>query len=74
MSSPFTPTTSTYNILLKACGADYFCAKALMYEMKMEGLSPNHICWSILIAIFDGAENIEGVLEVSYTMFSSSMT
>lgn len=65
VSFPFSPTTSTYNILMKACGTDYFRAKALMDEMKMEGLSPNHISWSILIDIFGGKGNVEGALQVN---------
>ncbi|KAL2509474.1 Pentatricopeptide repeat-containing protein [Forsythia ovata] len=51
MKVPFRPTTSTYNILMKACGTDYYRAKSLMDEMKTLGLSPNHISWSILIDI-----------------------
>ncbi|KAI3839676.1 hypothetical protein MKX03_011296 [Papaver bracteatum] len=58
----FRPTIATYNILMKACGTDYYRAKALMDDMKFAGLSPNHISWSILIDIhssitevFDGS-------------------
>lgn len=65
---PFTPTTSTYNILMKACGTDYFRAKALMDEMEVEGLSPNHISWSILIDIFGRAGNVEGALQILKSM------
>lgn len=61
---PFTPTTTTYNILLKACGTDYYHAKALINEMKTIGLSPNHISWSILIDICGASENVEGAVEV----------
>lgn len=61
---PFTPTTSTYNILLKACGTDYYHAKALINEMKTVGLSPNQISWSILIDTCGGSENVEGAIEV----------
>ncbi|CAI0472457.1 unnamed protein product [Linum tenue] len=46
---PFAPTTTTYNILMEACGTDYQRAKSLMNEMKEEGLPPNQISWSILI-------------------------
>lgn len=67
---PFTPTTSTYNILMKACGTDFFRAKALMDEMEVEGLSPNHISWSILIDIFGSAGNVEGALQVNSTLLS----
>lgn len=67
---PFTPTTSTYNILMKACGTDFFRAKALMNEMEVEGLSPNHISWSILINIFGSAGNVEGALQVNLTLLS----
>lgn len=61
---PFRPTTSTYNILIKACGSDYYRAKALMEEMKEVGLSPNHITWTILIDICGGSGNVEGALQV----------
>ncbi|KAK7245191.1 hypothetical protein RIF29_40026 [Crotalaria pallida] len=65
---PFTPTTATYNILLKACGTDYYHAKALINEMKKIGLSPNHISWSILIDICAESENVAGALEILKTM------
>lgn len=61
---PFTPTTTTYNILLKACGTDYYHAKALIEEMKTVGLSPNQISWSILIHICAASANVEGAIEV----------
>lgn len=61
---PFTPTTTTYNILLKACGTNYYHAKALMNEMRTMGLSPNQISWSIMINICGASENVDGVIEV----------
>lgn len=61
---PFSPTTTTYNILMKACGTDYRRAKALMEEMKAAGLIPNHISWSILIDLCGGSGNVEGALQV----------
>ncbi|KAJ9694638.1 hypothetical protein PVL29_010218 [Vitis rotundifolia] len=67
-SFPFTPTTTTYNILMKACGTDYYRAKALMDEMKTAGLSPNHISWSILIDICGGTGNIVGAVRILKTM------
>lgn len=66
---PFTPTTSTYNTLLKACGSDYYHAKALINEMKTVGLSPNQITWSILIDICGGTENVEGAIEVNILLY-----
>lgn len=68
MRVPFRPTTSTYNILMKACGSDYYRAKALMEEIKEVGLSPNHISWSILIDICGGSGNIEGALQILRAM------
>ncbi|XP_059305717.1 pentatricopeptide repeat-containing protein At5g02830, chloroplastic [Lycium ferocissimum] len=65
---PFRPTTSTYNILMKACGSDYYRAKALMEEMKEVGLSPNHISWSILIDICGGSGNVQGALQILRAM------
>lgn len=62
---PFTPTTTTYNILLKACGTDYYRAKAIIKEMRILGLSPNHISWSTLIDICGGSGNVEGAIEVN---------
>ncbi|KAL3717238.1 hypothetical protein ACJRO7_008770 [Eucalyptus globulus] len=55
---PFSPTTTTHNILMKACGNDYHRAKALMEEMKAAGLTPNHISWSILIDLCGGSGNL----------------
>lgn len=63
----FMPTTTTYNILLKACGTDFYRAKALMDEMKTMGISPNHISWSILIDICGGSGNVEGAIQVRYS-------
>ncbi|KAK6244772.1 hypothetical protein QUC31_011181 [Theobroma cacao] len=64
----FTPTTATYNILMKACCTDYYRAKALMDEMKSVGLSPNHVSWSILIDICRGSGNVEGAIQILKTM------
>ena len=63
-SVPFRPCTATYNILLKACGADLFRAQALIDEMRKLGLSPNHISWSILMNICGRAGNVQGALQV----------
>ncbi|KAK4481040.1 hypothetical protein RD792_011909 [Penstemon davidsonii] len=68
MRVPFRPTTSTYNILMKACGTDYYRAKALMGEMKILGLSPNHISWSILIDICGGSGNVAGAMHILRSM------
>lgn len=65
MRFPFVPTTSTYNTLMKACGTDYYRAKALMDEMKTDGLSPNNISWSILIDICGASRNVHSVLQVT---------
>lgn len=61
----FTPTTTTYNTLMKACGTDYYHAKALMDEMKSVGLFPNQISWSILIDLCGVSGNVEGTLQVT---------
>lgn len=61
----FKPTTATYNILLKACGTDYYRGKELMDEMKSLGLTPNQITWSTLIDICGGSGNVEGAVRVS---------
>ncbi|KDP29059.1 hypothetical protein JCGZ_16448 [Jatropha curcas] len=61
---PFTPSSTTYNILMKACGSDYRRAKTLMDEMKRMGLSPNHISWSILIDICGSSGNVEGAIQI----------
>lgn len=65
---PFTPTTTTYNILMKACGSNYYHAKGLMDDMKTVGLSPNQITWSILIDICGSSGNLEGALQVSCSL------
>ncbi|KAL5059921.1 hypothetical protein RYX36_031525 [Vicia faba] len=70
---PFAPTTSTYNILLKACGSNYYHAKALINEMRTVGLSPNQISWSILIDICGASENVDGVVEILRTMIDSGI-
>lgn len=64
---PFRPTTSTYNIMMKACGTDYNRAKALIAEMKTMGLSPDNISWSILIDICGDLENVAAATQVSYS-------
>ncbi|XP_022742977.1 pentatricopeptide repeat-containing protein At5g02830, chloroplastic [Durio zibethinus] len=64
----FKPTTATYNVLMKACGTDYYRAKALMDEMKSLGLSPNHVSWSILIDKCGGSGNVEGAIQILKTM------
>ncbi|GAB4833720.1 hypothetical protein Ancab_031968 [Ancistrocladus abbreviatus] len=66
--TPFRPTTTTYNILMKACGSDYYRAKALMDEMKISGLFPNQISWSILIDLCGGTGNVEGALQILKSM------
>ncbi|KAE8099510.1 hypothetical protein FH972_017487 [Carpinus fangiana] len=70
---PFTPSTATYNILMKACGTDYYRAKALMDEMRAVGLSPNQISWSILIDIFGGLRNVEGAIQILRNMFGAGI-
>lgn len=64
----FKPTTTTYNTLMKACGSDYYHAKALMDEMKTEGLFPNQISWSILADICGSSGNVEGALQVTHRL------
>lgn len=70
-SVPFRPCTATYNILLKACGADLFRAQALIDEMRKLGLSPNHISWSILMNICGRAGNVQGALQILKSMSHS---
>ncbi|KAL8480367.1 hypothetical protein ACS0TY_027056 [Phlomoides rotata] len=70
---PFTPTTATYNIMMKACGTDYLRAKALMDEMKTFGLSPNHISWSILIDICGSSGSLRGALQILSFMHESGI-
>lgn len=69
---PFRPTVATFNIMMKACGTDYYRAKALMSEMKAIGLSPSHISWSILIDIYGSSQNTKGAMEVSLSLLFSS--
>ncbi|XP_058098273.1 pentatricopeptide repeat-containing protein At5g02830, chloroplastic isoform X2 [Magnolia sinica] len=64
----FKPTIATYNILMKACGTDYYHAKALMDEMRTVGLYPNHISWSILIDICGGSHNMRGAMQAFKAM------
>lgn len=68
-SVDFKPTITTYNILMKACGTDYYHAKALMEEMKSVGLTPNHISWSILIDIRGGSHDVESAVQVKNVVF-----
>ncbi|PSS23685.1 Pentatricopeptide repeat-containing protein [Actinidia chinensis var. chinensis] len=65
---PFTPTTATYNILMKACGTDYYRAKAVMDEMNIVGLSPNYISWSTLIHVYGGSGNVENAVQILSSM------
>jgi len=60
----FKPTVTTYNILMKACGNDYYHAENLMDEMKTMGISPNHISWSILIDIYGNTQNMNAAMQV----------
>lgn len=53
---------------MKACGTDYYRAKALMEDMKAMGLSPNHISWSILVDICGTSQNTKGAMEVSLSL------
>ncbi|KAK1286156.1 Pentatricopeptide repeat-containing protein [Acorus calamus] len=64
----FKPTVATYNILMKACGSDYYRARAIMDEMRMVGLSPNHISWSTLIDICGSSHNMKGAMQSFKTM------
>ncbi|ONK62400.1 uncharacterized protein A4U43_C07F3480 [Asparagus officinalis] len=65
---PFKPTVATFNILMKACGTDYYRAKAVMEDMKAMGLSPNHISWSILVDICGTSQNTKGAMEAFRSM------
>ncbi|ESQ40192.1 hypothetical protein EUTSA_v10012661mg [Eutrema salsugineum] len=67
----FKPTTATYNILLKACGTDYYRGKELMDEMRSLGLAPNQITWSTLIDICGGSGDVEGAVGILRTMHSA---
>uniref|UniRef100_A0A7N0SVC9 Pentatricopeptide repeat-containing protein n=1 Tax=Kalanchoe fedtschenkoi TaxID=63787 RepID=A0A7N0SVC9_KALFE len=70
---PFAPTITTYNTLMKACGTDYNRAKALMDEMKNQGLSPDQISWSIMMDICGDSGNVEGALQMMKSMRQSGM-
>ncbi|KAL5740936.1 hypothetical protein ACOSQ2_030116 [Xanthoceras sorbifolium] len=70
----FKPTTTTYNILMKACGTDFYRAKALMDEMRTVGLFPNHISWSILIDKCGGSGNVEGALQILRIMRATGIS
>ncbi|ERM95718.1 hypothetical protein AMTRI_Chr08g206910 [Amborella trichopoda] len=70
---PFKPTVATYNILMKACGTDYYRAQALMDEMKAGGLSPNHISWSILIDICGRSYNMKGAIQAFKSMYNAGI-
>ncbi|XP_021730664.1 pentatricopeptide repeat-containing protein At5g02830, chloroplastic-like isoform X2 [Chenopodium quinoa] len=72
-SIPFSPTTATYNILLKACGTDFYRAKSLIDEMKFMGLTPNHISYTILINICGRAGNVAGALQLMKSMVDSGI-
>ncbi|XP_020591216.1 pentatricopeptide repeat-containing protein At5g02830, chloroplastic isoform X2 [Phalaenopsis equestris] len=64
----FRPTVATFNILMKACGTNHFRAKALISEMNVMGLSPNHISWSVLIDIYGSAYDMKGVMKALKAM------
>ncbi|KAL1200102.1 Pentatricopeptide repeat-containing protein [Cardamine amara subsp. amara] len=64
----FKPTTATYNILLKACGTDYYRGKKLIDEMKSLGLEPNQITWSTLIDMCGNSGDVEGAVRILRTM------
>ncbi|XP_051132284.1 pentatricopeptide repeat-containing protein At5g02830, chloroplastic isoform X2 [Andrographis paniculata] len=61
---PFRPTTSTYNIMMKACGTDHLRAKALLDEMITFGLSPSQMTWSILINVCGGSGNLAEAINI----------
>lgn len=73
MKVPFKPTTSTYNVLMKACGTDDFRARALMDEMKRVDLSPNHITWSTLIGVYGGSGDVKRAVQILKTMRNSGV-
>lgn len=64
MKVPFRPTTSTYNVLIKACGTDDFRARGLMDEMRTAGIFPNHITWSTLIGVYGGSGDVKRAVQV----------
>lgn len=61
--SQFKPTVVTYNILMRACDSAPYYAKSLMEEMKMHGIWPDNISWSILINAYGNAGDLQGALE-----------
>ncbi|KAH6825718.1 Tetratricopeptide repeat superfamily protein [Perilla frutescens var. hirtella] len=73
MRVPFRPTISTYNIMMKACGTDYYRAKDLMDEMKTFGLTPNHISWSIMIDVCGGSGNVLDAIQILTSMRESGI-
>ncbi|KAG6499882.1 pentatricopeptide repeat-containing protein At5g02830, chloroplastic-like [Zingiber officinale] len=73
MVVPFKPTVPTFNILMKACGSDFYRAKALMDEMKTIGLTPNHISWSTLIDSYGAAHNLSGAMQAFRAMQDGGM-
>ncbi|KAG6434049.1 hypothetical protein SASPL_105670 [Salvia splendens] len=73
MRIPFRPTTSTYNIMMKACGTDYYRAKDLFDEMQTFNLTPNHISWSILIDVCGDSGNVLSALQILTSMRESGV-
>ncbi|KAF5189240.1 Pentatricopeptide repeat-containing protein [Thalictrum thalictroides] len=69
----FTPTIATFNILMKACGTDYYRAKSLMDEIKIAGLSPNNITWSIFIDICGSTGNVGGSVQALEAMRNNGL-
>lgn len=61
--SQFKPTVVTYNILMRACGSAPYYAKTLMEEMKMHGIWPDQISWSILINSYGNVGDLQGALQ-----------
>ncbi|PIN13305.1 hypothetical protein CDL12_14076 [Handroanthus impetiginosus] len=70
---PFRPTTSTYNILIKACGTDYYRAQALMDEMRTLGLSPDQVSWSTLLDVCGASGNIAGIVPILRSMHETGI-
>ncbi|KAL4576552.1 hypothetical protein LXL04_012648 [Taraxacum kok-saghyz] len=73
MKVPFRPTTSTYNVLMKACGTDDFRARGLMDEMKTAGVLPNGITWSTLIGVYGGSGDVKRAVQILKTMRNSGV-
>lgn len=73
MKVPFRPTTSTYNVLIKACGTDDFRARGLMDEMRTAGIFPNHITWSTLIGVYGGSGDVKRAVQILKTMRNSGV-